>query len=1049
MSSISPYSLAHTTAGSLPLAVLAPPSTHSSVPLIRPRRSSPGDEPHIPGPAWTLLQAPSDPTESAKGDETLAERLATASSSGQARVAVPVASTLGVVMDIYLQLADQPQTRQWLANKGLETDSLILHKDHVQGYVMRDGVRTAVTFSTTDGSGWWEASIKLRAIRNLLDPEDKGLPYFNRGEQSMPLHVVSHAFGLDAPGATRTVKDGLTSPFTTGLEDVKRVISDLDERAYLATLLEEGVQGLADDRPTNWSTLHTQVSPASAQAIGVKAHYDVEQLLEHKGLGSPRTAGATRNVIQWLRISLPPAPASGDYSGLVTTESGAADHRPLPSLATLSADTLRLDADAHLARLLKGPDASTFARLLGDIAMNIPGSVADFKLYQPAHLKRTLDEVRSDLEQHLREKKGLDPKVAVLVAHIGLARAAPEFLVREVPDSVTIGSPAWVELRLGCGVVEGIGLGASRAMNEEQVSALTTLAPTSDEQRTLLQTRGLGVLLDWAVLNGVLPAKPQGQFTPADAKLASQVFTRQRTMAKRAFHAANTPLPTRRALATQELLKVFAPVSVSQLEAMKVRLVDANDRRNQVASEPRTRSLIETYMTGDLVPGKWVLSDDLPSEKDGQSLRTPFQFQKTEQPAQGAREALDSKIGKLPALDPLLEKAVGTHHRKLQMAFVSKLKLMFAVLPLADRQRIELGAVDLFTLRKKTGKQQVWETSEDRASVTGRQGTLMRVLHENSVTYYEVLNSARIVKHSDPEVVSTLDKVVRDRSYLGQFKLLGDKYIRGGHEVPLDFEAYASGAVPRPGTLSANVIIDRLGRPLEAGALPEKQTLATFVPDSYQSDRVEFLACEIAENNFYESLEDMLKRARGQLPIEKSRTADARDINLLMSLVPFVGAYQDFAQGNVGRGLQSLALDIGGVVIGAGTQARLLMRSGKAFVLGGVVPNLRKMSATVTPGVARLGQAGPAVRISDAALDLGKQTTAFFNAVFNPVDGYSRLIGAAAQGLGKISTLLATSSTALGKAMPHLITVNQKMRSYFLVATGVVDPSKPPTLQQS
>lgn len=221
----------------------------------------------------------------------------------------------------------------------------------------------------------------------------------------------------------------------------------------------------------------------------------------------------------------------------------------------------------------------------------------------------------------------------------------------------------------------------------------------------------------------------------------------------------------------------------------------------------------------------------------------------------------------------MLEKAVDTHHTKLQKAFVTKLKLMFAALPLADRQRIELGAVDLFTLRKKTGKQQVWETSEDRAAVTGRPGTLMRVLHEQSVTYYEVLNSGKIVKHSDPELVSTLDKVVRDRSYLGQFKLLGDKYIRGGHEVPLDFEAYASGAVPRPGTKSANVIIDRLGCPLEASALPEKHTLATFVPDSYQSDRVEFLACEIADNNLYESLDYMLKRAKGQLPLEKSLRA--------------------------------------------------------------------------------------------------------------------------------------------------------------------------------
>lgn len=1015
--------------------------------LARTPRSASIEPAQTPGPAWTVLHTPSDPTLSAQGDASLAGRLATALGSAQAYVSVPMASALGDVMDIYHQLVDQPQTRQWLASKGLETGALTLYKDRIEGYVTRDGVRTAVTFSTTDGSGWWEASIKLRAIRNLLDPDDKGLPYPNGAEQRMPLHVVSNACGLDSPGTTRTAEDGLSPQFKAALDDVKRAISDLDERAYLATLLEQRVQGLADQSPVDWSMQKTKVSEASAQGIGVQASYTVQQLLEYKGLGSPRTVGATRNVIQWLRIRLPPAPASGDYSSLATTE-GIADHRPLASLVGQPPATLRQDADAHLSRLLKGPDAPVFTRLLADIATQPPGSVAGFELYQPAHLGRTLNEVRSDLEQHLRDKKGLDPSVAVLVAHIGLAQVAPEFLVRDTPDTVTMGSPAWAELRLGCALVEALRPGTARAMNEEQVSALTTLAPTSDEQRTLLQTHGLAVLLDWAVLNGVVAAKPQGQHTQADAKRASQVFTRQRTKATRAFNAVNTSLPTRRAVAIKELLKVFPQVSASQLEAMTVRLVDADERRNRVASEPRTRSLVETYMTGDLVADKWVLSSDLLQPSGGQPSRTPFQFQSVVPAPQAARTALDEKIRRLPALDALLERAVGAHYNALQKAFVTKLKLMFSAMPLADRQRIELGAVDLFTLRKKTGKQQVWEADADRAAVTGRQGTLMRVLHEQSVTYYEVLNSGKILKHSDPAVIATLDSVISDQRHLGQFKLLGDKYIRGGHEVPLDFEAYARGTAPRAGAKSADVIIDRLGRYLEAGKLPENQALATFVPDSYQSDRVEFLACEIAENNFYESQEDMLKRARGQLSVEKSREADARDINLMLSLVPFVGAYQDFAQGNIGKGLQSLALDIGGVVIGAGAQARSLMRSGKAFVLGSVRPALGRMSSTVAPAVARLGMAGPQIRISDAAFDVAKQTLGFFNAVFNPVDGYPRLIGAAARGLGKLPLMVATSSSALGKAIPHLITTEQKMRNYLLVATGVVDPTKPPAFKE-
>ncbi|TFY87462.1 hypothetical protein DYL61_26030 [Pseudomonas nabeulensis] len=918
---------------------------------------------------------------------------------------VPAFSSLGDVLDIYRQLLDQPQTRAWFASKGLETDTLTLHKDAVKGFVIRDGVRTAVTFSTTDGSGWWEASIKLRAIRNLLDPDDKGGPCVNSGAQRIPLHMVSHAYGLDAPGTGRVVQDGLAPAFVLALDAVKREIGELDERAYLATFLEEHVQGLADDHPTDWSRQPTELSAASAQGIGRQAPYDVRQLLEHKGLGSASTAGETRNVIQWLRISLPPAP-----------QFGAQELRAVASLA--------------------------------DAGGASSGNVAGFELYQPAHMGRTLSEVRRDLERHLCEEKGLEPTLAVQVAHVGLAQAAPEFLVRDVPDAVAVGTPAWVELRLGCAVAKAVAPGTSRAMNEQQVCALTTLAPISEDQRTLMQVYGLDALLDWAVLNGVVPARSQGQYTREHIQKASLAFTRQRTLATRAFNTTSTALPTRRAMAVRELLKVFSHLSISQLESTTLQLADADERRNLRASEPRTRTLIETYMSGDLVPGKWALTRESPSR--AQPARTPFQFQDNPSVPASEREALDAFIRRLPPLDGLLEKAVATHHRKQQMAFVTKLKLMFARLPLADRQRIELGAVDLFTLRKTTGKQQVWESDENRAAVTGRQGTLMRILHDQSVTYYEVLNSGKIIRHDDPQVTTALDRVVRDQSHLGQYKLLGEKYIRRGHAVPLDFAAYARGSAPVAGVTSEDVIIERLGRPLAAGTLPEQQTLASFVPDSFQSDRVEFIACEIAENNFYESRDDMLKRAREQLPVEKSREADARDISLLLSLVPFVGAYQDFADGNIGKGLQSLALDAGGLLIGAGGQARSLIRAANRLARGSLRPTLGRYNPVVQPRTPRLAWSWvePKARFSDAAFDLAKQTALFFNAVFNPVDGYPRLISAASKGLAKFPSVLGTAHGGVGKTLPHLIAVEEKMRCYFLVGTGLVDPTKPPVMQQ-
>lgn len=986
MPSISPYSRT-------PIfpAVLLAPATSSPSPSSRSKRSAPDDAPVTPTPAWTLLEP--TPFDTAEGDTTLARRLAAASSNGQTSVSVPRNSSLGDALGIYVHLLSQPQTLIWFANKGLELGTLTIRKHGVEGYVSREGVRTFTKFSTSDDSGWWQVSQKLRAICDALDPTDKGLPYLDAGEHRVPLHVVEQAYAAKMGELPHALSPALVA----GLADTKRVLGDLDERDYLAAMLEQRVQGMADNNPVDWSTQPIGLSPASARGIGAQPPYTVAQLLAYKGLGVPRTVADTRNVTHWLRTELPPAPQEGDYRGLKADQVGVAQWRALESP---------------------------------------PGTVAGFELYPPAHMGRTLGQVRRDLEQYLCDNKGLQPEVAARVAQMGLAQVAPEFLVRDVADAITIGTPAWMELCLGCAIAEMVAPGTSRAMNEQQVAALTVLGPTCDEQRTLMQVHGLGVMLDWAVLNGVIAAKPQGQYTAVDIKKASQVFTRQRTLASRAFKSIGTPLPTRRALAAQELHKVFPGVSATQLEGMTVMLVDVSERRNLKPSEPRTRSLIETYMTGDLVPGKWILTRDVPKDASGQGSSTPFQFQDDAPLPIAARNTLDTMIRRLPALDALLKNAVGSHHRKQQMAFVSQLKLMFSALPLEDRQRIELGAVDLFTLRKPSGKQQVWESDEDRAAVTARQGTLMRVLHDQSVTYYEVLNSGKIVRHEDPTITGALDDVVRDKRYLGQFKLLGQKYIRGGHDVPLDFDAYADGRKPRVPATSSDVIIDRLGRYLPAGSLPANQTLASFVPDSYQSERVEFIACEIAEQNFYETEEQMLKRATGQLSVEKSREADTRQTHLLLSLVPFVGAYQEFAEGNIAKGVQSLALDVAGVAIGAGAQARSLVRSLGQLVRG----RLGSTGYTVMPG-ARWALIEKKLRFGDAAFDLSKQTALFFNAVFNPLDGYPRLINSASRGLGKLPAVIGTGSAVLGKVLPHVIAVEKKMRSYLLVATGQANPA--------
>lgn len=152
------------------LAPMSPPSI-SLVPSNPPVPEHP-DRPAIPAPTWTLPMSSSD--DATDGDATLAERLAQALGSGQNSVAIPKDSSLGGALALYRQLLDQPSSQSWLSRKGLATDTLTLRKDRVEGFTTVGGVHTPVQFSTTDDSGWGEACRHLRAMRNLLDPDDKG-----------------------------------------------------------------------------------------------------------------------------------------------------------------------------------------------------------------------------------------------------------------------------------------------------------------------------------------------------------------------------------------------------------------------------------------------------------------------------------------------------------------------------------------------------------------------------------------------------------------------------------------------------------------------------------------------------------------------------------------------------------------------------------------------------------------------------------------------------------------------------------------------------------
>lgn len=1031
--------------------------------------------------------AASQGDDASSADVILGQRLGAAMESGYSMLEVPADSSLAPSLALYRQLWNQPAVQAWLTSKGLETHTLTLHKDFIQGYADLGGVRTPVRFSTGDDSGWWQVSAPLRAVREVLDPGDLGINRLADDEHWVPRHMILQAFGI-APSMSQEEADqlnrqlrtpGLTMPpeqgrlMASALTRAQQTIAELESRPRLADRLEQLIRDLPD--VTAWDG--TQPLDGSETA---------RQTLEQKGLGTPQTVGDVRNVIQWLRTTLPPAPPLGNYAGLMAWEWApgqltAADKTTLTALANAhlggtplehfdtlrspSVEDLRSGTDGHLQRLLDSPDALALGERLArsvrwygtdDIGAVVPktvrqqmviaaiklhidpqapgkpGQVAGYDLYQPANMGRTFDAIRRDLEKHLHEVVGLDPKLAVLATHIGLAQAAPEFLVRNVPGAIHMGTPAWMELRLGCAMVDNIAPGTSRAMDEEQVSAITVLGPTSEDQATLMRLFGLRIITDWAVLNGVIPAAADGEYSTQMIQSASAAFALQREDVSRAFTHCATGLPMRRSLAITELLKVFPGVTASALEGMKVQIADPEVRRNMRVSEPRTRSLVETYMTGDLVPGKWALSTDVPPV---QAAKSPFQPAREAQVPREKRDAFDARVRRLPALDGVLKEAVNDHRSMLQSAYATQLKLKIAELPLEDRRLLELGKVELFTLRGETGESQANETDAHREARKYRQGTLIRAEHGTTVSYYEVFAKGTIVKRQDLPRRLLPGGVVEHKRVPVPFGARRVPMI-SGTDLAIDIDAYAKGTAPRSNIKPSRVIVEKLGGTLASSPAPAGVTAADYVPNSYSSSKTADIASRIAQDNFYEPQEAMFDRAKGVLALEQHREAVARDHKILLGLVPFVGAYQEFAAGNIGSGLFSLALDMGGVALAAVGRARSLIRAGRALAQAPISGALRRLTATVSPRLANAGWAKPVASFSDKAFDFVRESVLFTSAALNPFDGYPQMVNAAVKGMTRLPVLLAGGAKKLSKAAPHLITVEEKTRSYLMAASG-------------
>lgn len=733
-------------------------------------------------------------------------------------------------------------------------------------------------------------------------------------------------------------------------------------------------------------------SQATGNALCSQPIYDARQYLAFSELGTPTTVGQVKSVIGWLGSTLPPSPIGADYAGLTPYTWGPGALSPT-DLATLRAqaagpgsvhsllrnhtfpsgmpddDHLKLQhffdsAQAKtkaqaLARLLNMAEVAegralsraTRHQLLATaiktgITADVPGKpgvVAGHQIYRASNLGRTLEEERRDIERHLIGK-GADATTAPLIAHLFLAQAAPEFLLKPDPQvpaqapaalklspgQVSIGSTSWLNLRLACALSEKLGgPGSSRALNITQAHALARLNPVIDEQEQLIKSLGAQPVLDWAVMTGVIPKRTDGHYSSEDYRAATQAFVDRETGVGKAFETLTRDTPNQTNLLIKQLALLFPEMTEEEIRDFRLQPMDTAARGHTGVSGPLLTDVIlyeqaPPELLHVLVPPLIKVLNNL---KDYAFVHPKISW-----------ETYSERIKQLPNIASLVEPAVDKHLADARSAHATVIRQMIANAPLDVRRILEVADIQVFSLREATGKTLLDDQYEPEgvAEKIGRQGVLIR--YDTKATsptggYLEFFpGSMKIIRRDDlRDSLKVYGGQVKERTVARR-----RESFRDGLPESFDFQAYKSGGDPRP-NIKSNVIIEKAGPALPGLGLENWPAPgADYVPNSWASDKTTAIANAILDVTFDQKRTQLIDYANQpttyhkirNYPFSSSAVFSNLNARTVLSMIPFVGAIADIAEGKVGAGIKGLLLDFGSFAVTGG------VAGAKAFFKG-------------------------------------------------------------------------------------------------------------------
>ncbi|TSD77068.1 hypothetical protein FFI16_011790 [Pseudomonas sp. KBS0710] len=564
---------------------------------------------------------------------------------------------------------------------------------------------------------------------------------------------TSTATALDSP---RSVQTPTPATLRTLLADQRNLrnladqLRGLDTRTYGKPVTPDNVSfGLNNCRLTaHKDSAYAHVQPAAQTLAAV---------ITHLGFELPRTVDEVAALVQKLEQKASQHPL-GDFGGALTwpipmaqadqhsirsflkSDTTGLPGLPLPpygngvltyllSGSSVSQSDLQ-DPTVAIQKLLDSPkalalgqalqahlqgaatDTSLYDYVLAAIHLGLDpeslrsperNKIAEWPLHAQDHWGQPPSEIVPCLSRHLEKNGRANSSTVKLATHLLLSRVAPQFLIKDVPDSVKIGSVAWFNLTVAAAAIEAERPGTVANMTFAEVMCdAQKCAPSAANAHA--QARAL---VDWGVANGVFVTNADDSYSPEQLNTLKDEFNRQVSKRLVASQALDQALPTREGIARAKLIERFG--DLGELFDLKVLGTD------QYRGEPGQVGLGGMHSLLD------IAMMDMPNPRPFMSTdpRVPLETLNSN-PSFGVREAFDQQFARA-----IVEK---------KDAVATTVQHMISQLPLEDRKKFQFGKLEFFyegSSRLSTG---FWGSTPDK----NEPQLLVKVELEGQITTYEI-----------------------------------------------------------------------------------------------------------------------------------------------------------------------------------------------------------------------------------------------------------------------------------------------------------------------